>query len=190
MRGGLMAASDHLNNYIKAYHISWNDTPPHELFPSGLQNYREEDNRHPDVLHMGTRKAAMQIHRTHLHEYEIDPSALHPVTHGDAAHMKGKIEAVNRKFIKKMEGVQPELWEDVPGDPREVVHTGQVFPYRNLGEDPGSISYMVPKSAIKSGAVRYRGFTDLTVKDAEGRDARDKIEEEEKMYKYAKPTEK
>lgn len=160
-----MAASDHIHPYIKAYHISWDETPPHELFPGVLQNYREGDNRHPDVLHMGTREAAMQIYRTHLHEYEIDPSALHPVTHGDAEYMKEKIEnpayAVHRDFKKKMEGEQPELWEDVPGDPREAVRTGQVLPYRNFGEDAGSISYMVPKSAIREGRVRYIGVKDI-----------------------------
>lgn len=188
-----MAASDHLNNYIKAYHISWNDTPPHEVAPSNLQDYQEDENVHPEVLHMGTRRAAVQIHRTHLHEYEIDPSVLHPVVHGDSEAMRGQssVEGWRKEKVDKaMSGIQSELWEDISGNPVDVVRTGQVFPYRNLAEDAGSISFMVPKSAIRSGAVRYRGVTDLTAKDAEGRDTRDKIEEEEKMYKYAKPTEK
>ena len=184
-----MSASEHINPFIKAYHVSWNTTPPHELEPSNLQTFQEHENRHPDILHMGTRRASMQIHRTHLHEYEIDPSALHPVVHGDSPAMlevaSSKVPSYKTREIKeKMAGVQPELWESLPGDPREAVGTGKVFPYRNLAEDVGSISFMVPKSAIASGAVRYKGVTDLDAKDESGRTTRDKIEEEEGMYRY------
>lgn len=184
-----MAASDHLNNYIKAYHISWGTTPPHERDSSDVV-FTYNDNVHPDALHMGTRRAAIQIHRTHLHEYEINPSALHPVTQGDSPIMKEKTEKEGwraKSANEAMRGLQPELWETVSADPRQAVRTGQVLPYRNLGEDTGSISFIVPKSAINSGAVRYVGVTDLTAKDDEGRTTRSKIEEEEKMYGYEKP---
>lgn len=167
-----MAASDHIHPYIKAYHISEQETPPHELDPHSLLRYSEWDNTHPDVLHMGSRKAAIHIQnsrlyipRNHLHEYEIDPSIVHPVIYGDSQSMldiSRDIEDSKAKNIDKhMAGIQPELWESIPGDPREAVKTGQVLPYRNFAEDIGSISYMVPKSAIKEGKVRYVGVKDI-----------------------------
>lgn len=159
-----MAASDHISPYIKAYHISWNETPPHELTPTIAQDYQEDENTHPDVLHMGSRKAAMQIWRTHLHEYEIDPSALHPVVHGDSPQMMERAEynpRSKKEVTDAMSKVQPELWESIPGNPLDAVNTGKVFPYRNFAEDVGSISYMVPKSAIAEGKVRYVGVKDI-----------------------------
>ena len=162
-----MAASDHINPAIRAFHISWNETPPHELPTNALQEYREGDNRHPDVLHMGSRDSAMQIYRTHLHEYEIDPDVVHPSVYGDAQHIMDYIDdpyntTKNKEMNEKMKGVQPMVTEAIPADPRDAVKTGEVIPYRNYHEDAGSISYIVPKSAIAAGKVRHVGVTDIT----------------------------
>lgn len=148
------------------YHISWNETPPHELEPvEFMHDYRPGSNLHPDVLHMGTRKSAIQIHRTHLHEYEADPDVIDPVIYGDAQHVMEKVdsEKITSPNIKQvMRGIQPMLFEAMPGDPREAVRTGRVMQYRNLVEDAGSVSFMVPKSAIAAGKVRHVGVQDIT----------------------------
>lgn len=39
-----------------------------------------------------------------------------------------------------------------------MINSGVVQPYRNIVENPGNISYMIPKSAIQSGAVKYAGL--------------------------------
>lgn len=182
-----MAASEHINPFIKAYHISWDTTPPHELKPRESHVVVPGSNVHPDILHMGTRRAAVQIHRTHLHEYEIDQTKMNPVTFADSEDMIFKTTQGGRDwgpFNRSMQGKQEGLWENVTPDTEEVVNKGVVVSYRNRGEDPGSLSFMVPKSAIASGAVRYKGVTDLTAKDESGRTTRDKIEEEEGMYRY------
>lgn len=160
-----MSASDHIHPFIKAYHISWNDTPPHELKPQEFgHEYKEGDNIHPDVLHMGTKNAAMQIYRTHLHEYEIDPSAIDPVVYGDTQHVMDKADNPNypthHEVKQAMKGIQPSIFESITGDPRQAVKTGKVLQYRNFAEDRGSISFMVPKSAIKEGKVRHVGVID------------------------------
>lgn len=160
-----MSAADHINPSIRAFHISWDDTPPHELRPhENLHAYREDDNKHPEVLHMGSRDSAMQIYRTHLHEYEIDPDVVDPIVYGDAQYVMDKADnpayATHREMAKNMKGVQPSLFETLPGDPLEAVRTGKVIQYRNYGENAGSISYMVPKSAIREGKVRHVGVTD------------------------------
>lgn len=183
-----MSASDHVSPYIKAYHISWDETPPHELQPSILQD-RPEGNVHPDIVHMGTRKSAVQIYRTHLHEYEIDPSKMEPVVYSDEQQMVDITESPHhykgRDFLRAMRGKQEGLWETIVPNPQEVAARGVVTPYRNRAEDPGSISYMVPKSAIRSGAVRYKGVTNLTEMTPANRTKRDEIEEAEKLYKYS-----
>lgn len=113
---------------------------------------------------MGSRNAAMQIYRTHLHEYEIDPSVVDHIVYGDSQYVMDKADnpayATHHDMKKAMEGIQPQLFESLPGDPREAVNTGKVLQYRNFGEDPGSISFMVPKSAIASGKVRHVGVID------------------------------
>lgn len=158
-----MSASDHINPKIRMFHISWDETPPHELTPSRIQEYRPDNNLHPDVLHMGTREAALQIHRTHLHEYEMDASDVDPVTYGDAPNLltdPDRFRPTNhfaRTYLKNMKGVQPSLWEETPADPIDAVNRNAVLPYRNLAESPGSVSFIVPKSAIASGKVKYVG---------------------------------
>lgn len=164
---------------IKMYHIAWAETPPHELQPTKLQEYDPENNIHPDVLHMGTRRSALQIYRTTLHEYEVDHKDLDPVVYGEAPYIMadGAFHSFHKQkeFTNKMQGVQEGLWESVPAPVLEAA-SGKIIQYRNRMEDPGSISYMVPKSAIKEGRVRYKGFTALVP------DVRRKLEKEENLY--------
>lgn len=163
-----MAASDHLNGgqMVKMYHISWDDTPPHELKPKTMHEYKGEDNNiHPDVLHMGTKESALALSRTHLHEYEVDPKDIEPVVYGDAQWLleqhetRPELGSVH-SFNKRMRGKQEGLWETVPGNVLEAAG-GKIIPYRNRVESAGDISYMVPKSAIRSGKVRHVGVTDV-----------------------------
>lgn len=183
----MMAASEHINpdQMIKMYHMSWSATPPHKKKPDerGGHDYNPGRNIHPDVLHMGTRRSAISIHRSHLHEYEVSQSDVDPITYGDEGYLLQQHEKYPdthfpRTFRKAMEGKQQGLWENVPADPLEAVNQSKVIPYRNTTEDAGSISYMVPKSAVTSGRVRYKGVTDVT-KDG----MRRKIEDEENIYK-------
>ena len=147
--------------------MSWNAQPPHEE-ALDKPEHALRSNEHPDILHMGTRRAAMTKHRYFLHEYEMDPSAASPVTFADEPDMVERSESknnphdpVSKDWQKAMAGKQEGLWETVQPDLGEAVSKGIVMPYRNRAEDAGSISYAVPKSAIASGAVRYKGVTNL-----------------------------
>lgn len=183
--------------FIKLFHTSWDETPPHMLKPLGMHAYEEGDNVHPDVLHMGDRQAALQIHRTHLHEYEVDSSAVQPWVVGDSKEVMDedddwrKSEHTNQRtadFDKSMAGKQEQLWETTPGDPREAISKLKAIPYRNRRENPGSISYMVPKGLIQTGRARHVGVTDLTTKDEKGVSMRSKLEKEEGMYQHGDKT--
>lgn len=188
-----MATSDHLNDkqFIKIFHISWNDTPPHLLTPTGMHEFNPVDNVHPEVLHMGDRRAALQIHRTHLHEYEMDPSVVQPWIVGDSKFVMDdddewrQSEHINpktRDFDKSMAGKQEQLWETIPSNPYDAISNMEAIPYRNRRENPGSISYMVPKGLIRTGYVRHVGVTDLEQRDEKGVSMRSKLEKEEGMY--------
>jgi hypothetical protein len=158
------------------------------LKPLGMHKYEEGDNVHPDVLHMGDRRAALQIQRTHLHEYEVDSSAVQPWIVGDSKEVMDEdddwrqSEHVNRRtadFDKSMAGKQEQLWETTPGDPREAISKLKAIPY---------VSYMVPKDLMSSGRARHVGVTDLTTKDEKGVSMRSKLEKEEGMYQHGDKT--
>lgn len=164
--------------------------------PAGV-NYYDNDNTHPDVLHMGDRRAALQIHRTHLHEYEIDTDAIQPWVVGDAKiimdeddafRKSGHVNWHSKEFDEKMAGKQEQLWETVPGDPLEAISKMNAIPYRNRRENPGSISYMVPKGLSQTGRLRHVGVTDLQEQDEKGVSMRSKLEKEEGMYQHGDTT--
>lgn len=157
-------------NTVRVYHGSWKETPPHEV--EGDIWYQPTDNVHPDIIHAGTPAAA--VHRTHIHEYEIDLS--HPdvsgVTWGDSPLVlqsdKDYELIANDEpewwskgsrldhFNKRMSGVKEGLFENTSADVLNAAQKGTVLPYRNRREDSGSISYAIPKSAV-GGAVKYIG---------------------------------
>lgn len=182
-----MSAADHINEAqkLRVFHMSWQEQPPH-LFKEGRDSEGREgddDNVHPDVIHAGTRRSALGIHRTQLHEYEIDPDVVDPVVYGDVQYLMDAQERIpdrwqSKEFTKKMSGKQQGLWETIPGKPSDAVNRNVVLPYRNYAEDAGSISYMIPKSLIEQGKVRHVGVIDVSKGGI-----RRTLEQEEGMYR-------
>jgi len=165
-----MPAHEHLNKdqMINLYHSSWDDRPPH-IYEGGTWGGNRdpvdpEDNIHPDVIHMGSatvaREMASETGREYLYMYKVHPSNVAPEVYGDSdVAMTGSNpdSRIGSRFHKKMEGVQQGLWEHISPNITDVANSGKVTAYRNQIEDPGSISHMVPKSAIHEGKVQYRG---------------------------------
>jgi len=162
-----MAASDHVGEHImRVYHASRDVEPPHEVeLPHGfiLRGQREMEyeqgaaytNTHPDIIHAGTHKAASELGggiRPYIHAYDVDTREMSPVTYDDAPGM-----GETNVFQRSMSGVQQSLWESVPSTGEETLKHGRVQPYRNKVEDAGSVSFMIPKSAITAGRVTYVG---------------------------------
>jgi len=161
-----MAASDHVGDHImRVYHASREETPPHEVEPKYADELRDlkktmstkesHNNTHPDIIHAGTYESAKEIGggiRKYMHVYDVDTREMSPVTYGDASYT-----GETQKFKKRMEGAQQSLWESVPSTGMETLEHGRVQPYRNKGEDEGSISYMIPKSEVGTGRVKYVG---------------------------------
>lgn len=162
-----MPAHNHINKTQKMYHMSWNAEPPHEKRLDKPKHALRE-NEHPNVIHMGTRRAALNQFRTYLHEYEMDTSHADPVVYSDESSMVERTEStrnphdsIANSWRKAMSGKQEGLWETVQPDIKQAASKGTVIPYRNRAEDAGSISYAVPKAAVKSGKVRYVGVTNM-----------------------------
>ena len=182
--------------FVRVFHSSESAYPPHEeeapyTVKSRYEersarygkNYPTVANVHPDVIHAGTRGAATEIgsHRPYMHMYDIPVTAQYPVTFGDSPGMTFEDEeekfdteegtpeetGLARQFQKKMRGVQQGLFETTPGDPRLAVRSNLAVPYRNKGEDEGSISWMIPKGAVKSGRIKYAGLDPDYISEAE-----------------------
>ena len=165
-----MSASDHIGEHIiRVYHSSRVAEPPHEVelkYADDLRNYKKttstkesHNNTHPDIIHAGTHKSAHEIGggtRQFMHMYDVDTREMSPVTYGDAWYA-----GETQEFKKRMSGEQESLWESVPSTGMETLEHGRVQPYRNKAEDEGSISYMIPKSEVTAGRVKYVGHTKL-----------------------------
>lgn len=165
-----MAASDHIGEHIiRVYHSSRSVVPPHSLevpHADTLRTLKKAEgvkhaynNVHPDLIHAGTEEAAREIGggtRPFIHMYEVDTREMSPVVYGDAPGL-----GETQKFRRRLAGEQESLWESVHSTGLETLEHGKVQPYRNRAEDEGSISYMIPKSEISAGRVRYAGRQDL-----------------------------
>lgn len=173
--------------FIRVYHSSASSTPPHKTSASKMRRsiykdrrkrygdrFPEVSNTHPDVIHAGTETAARGFGYEYMHAYDIPVTAQYPVAFGDAPEMtfhdeeerfdfeEGTPEETGypRTFQKNMRGVQQSLFETTPGDPHLAVRTRMAVPYRNKGEDEGSISWMIPKRGVKKGGIKYAGLVE------------------------------
>lgn len=144
------------------FHSSVSQTPPHLVTPNrdDIEGY---DNAHPDVIHAGTRQAALDItgihgNRDFIHAYQVPAEHTYPVTFGDEQYLQNEPDKRNKRDARVVStGEQEGLFETLTGDPELALRTNMAVPYRNMGEDVGSISYMLPKSAINEGKIRYVG---------------------------------
>lgn len=167
--------------FVTVYHSSDRMTPPHEVTYSRNETGTdwqpgatiEQDNRDPKIIHAGTEESTKGFSRPYTHVYEIPVEHQYPVTFGDAPEMTFRddresfdpetgLPQSSGSFIspyqQRLRGVQQGLFESTPGDPKLAIRTNMAVPYRNKGEDMGSISWMIPKDAVRSGRIRYAGL--------------------------------
>jgi len=161
--------------FQRVFHRSNSDTPVHLQEATTRQAYHPDSNYHPDIFHVGTEESALDIRfndRPYMQEYEIDLShpSISPVTWGEESSVIRKHDKIEanpekahpsevksvRKFTDSMIGKQEGLFESVPANAEYAAEKSSILPYRNRIEDTGSISYIVPKSAV-GGAVRLVG---------------------------------
>jgi hypothetical protein len=168
-----MAASDHLSDYIRVYHSSYSETPPHEYDHPFLSraNSLPDSNVHKDIIHAGTERSALDLSgieepnrasepRKWMHSYLVPKASVYPVVFGDESLPDARAKEVP-SFAKAMRGVQEGLFETMTGTPEMALDYDSVIPYRNRAEDRGSISYMIPKHMVGDRVI-HEGVEDLT----------------------------
>lgn len=153
--------------FTRVYHSSFSPFPPHEFDPKeeldDPKQYPESyGNSHIDVIHAGTENASSGVgrFRKYTHMYDVPSHSMYPVTFGDEDEFLNEQSFDQERakiFNSSMKGAQPGLFEETSAEPEFALKTNKVIPYRNRVEDPGSISYMIPKNAINPKGVIYVG---------------------------------
>lgn len=165
---------DHMGpQFVRVFHASDSGVPPHQMPYWWSSRPQENTNLHPDVIHAGSETAANLFNRDYVHVYDIPVESQYPVTFGDEPSMtfSDRHELFDRQtgepvssggfakvFQTQMRGVQQGLFESIPGDPKLAVKTKMAVPYRNKGEDPGHVSWMIPKDGVAEGNIKYKGL--------------------------------
>lgn len=152
------------------YHGTWSSAPPHEkIMPKS-------------VFHAGTLNSAytrigdtMPRYRNNptgetIHAYEIQPHApMGMMTYTDPDRNKVSAKYFDDSVSKTADNYASDQLDVSKGD-----NTKRIRKYVNLIEDPGDMSYLIPKDFVESGYVRYLGpqfvnwqqVTHSAVKDA------------------------
>lgn len=151
---------DHMSRqFTYVVHSTENPTPTHAL-PDSDYPYKNErtENKHPSSFHAGTPEAAGFKVRdskvVYSHLYKIDRNSIDPLMWRDNMYE-------GDKFKERVKDIPPMLSESVPytrdmiADNSEL-KSPKVIPYRNMVEDMGSTSFIIPKNLIGKG-VEYLG---------------------------------
>lgn len=153
---------DHMSRqFTYVIHASNNPDPVHTIrdfdYPLGGV-VGNEDNLHESAFHAGTPNAAkarnLNDEAMYHHVYKIDRNVLDPLMWSDNA-------GETPPFRYRLRDVQPMLTESVPFN-RNLIDRNvnskypTVTPYRNMVEDRGSTSFIIPKKLVGKG-VEFLG---------------------------------
>lgn len=100
--------------FMTVFHASRSDVPPHRQAPTPRQLWTPDSNLHPDVIHAGSDKAALDIMgetRPYIHEYtvEMEHPRVSPVIWGDEPQILQEDEDI--AHYRKM-GVLDDMLEE------------------------------------------------------------------------------
>lgn len=144
------------------YHSSFYQRPPHKwVAERPAEMVLDFGNASPFHFHAGTYKAAIDRtkpdqhsdhfpRREYLHAYVINKEQMHPVVYGDDEELSYPSDQENVREGMKKKGInQQGLFETVPLTRDVLEKSRDVIPYRNAGEDIGSVSYAIPKDRVE-----------------------------------------
>lgn len=173
-----MAAKDALgkDQFIEVHHMSQHLDPPHSIPVEGFKDRAEyeqavKSGTHRDdrfwglhaTIFAGTGETTKDFaqRKSFRHTYRVPVSALEPTVMGDDDDWLHADSTIN-SALRNANVTQPEIFESVPASRMDVVRRGRVQPYRNYGEGPGSLSFIIPKENMESLGVEYLGRTALS----------------------------
>lgn len=161
-----MSAADHTSSdqFVDVYHANRRvfDLPPHERTPFGVKGPEK------DAIFAGTLKSSEERmsrvprgHEYQVHHYRVPQSLMSGEVWGDDFLASGYNRVHDRAGIA---GDNPGLWEGIPVNPGEAAQRNVVTRYRNMVEDEGSISVVMPRHLIASGKIQYMGASTIKKK--------------------------
>ena len=140
-----MSASEHLNHIL--FHASTSAIPPHKQKKNSNSSF-----------HVGTLQAA--IDRIHLYHFDDDALKLEDPQVNAYMHVYETSVPKNAHIYDDPSASgysdyhAPDWDIDNAIDEDNIIN---VTPYINRHEDPGSISYVIPKSSIRAKNTKYVG---------------------------------
>ena len=166
---GVKPPRDHMSRqFTYVIHGSQNKVPVHEIpdkqYPAVPMH--SITNIHRSSFHAGTPQAAAdkvswKSDTTYAHVYRIDRDTIDPLM------WKDTLDYENPPFQKRLRGIQPMLSESVEYRSGMIAENAEskapkAIPYRNMGEDYGSTSFIIPKNIVGKG-VKYLGTVKKTI---------------------------
>lgn len=153
---GVSKPRDHMGRqFTYVIHSSDTKTPTHEL-PDSEYPFRVEEgeNKHPSSFHAGTPMSAGARRMDYKHVYRIDRNVIDPLMWRDNIYE-------DDRFRWRLRDTPPMLTESIPVT-RDMIadnaksKSPRAIPYRNMYEDKGSTSFIIPKNLVGKG-VTYLG---------------------------------
>lgn len=157
---GVNPPRDHMSRQFTYVIHGSNDATPTHALPDSSYPFRveETENKHPSSFHAGTPKAAgfkgQHSSQSYSHVYKIDRNVVDPLMWRDNLYE-------DERFQQRVKDIPPMLSESVPYT-RDMIaanaesKTPKAVPYRNMYEDKGSTSFIIPKKLVGKG-VTYLG---------------------------------
>lgn len=146
--------------FRRVVHLSENETPPHtvdhpwaDVFGQGMGDRAASNAVLFTADEVDTSDLVRKTGRRFAHTYEVPEELMSIERFGD-----DDLTGAARTHFSRTDS--PELWEGTPASRKDAVERNQVIRFTNHYELPGKNSYIMPKSLIQGGAIRYAGSRD------------------------------
>lgn len=143
----------------RVVHLSISSDPPHTVKHPDPKSYGDDRRFNNEVIFAGgvehlkpLAESDVLDRRPYVHTYEVPESLISPETFADDT-----FPGQSKWFHTHPKG---ELGSDLPASRQDAVTNKRVVKYTNAIEAAGKLSYIMPKSRIESGDIRYVGLTE------------------------------
>jgi hypothetical protein len=148
--------------FRRIIHLSDSGAAPHTVDHDMADIYRNDktDRKYTNEVVFAADEADFDVlnkemYRENVHAYDVPEDMLSVERFGDddLEELSGGTYA----YPGAGRTSQPELWESIPASRKDAVTRQKVMRFTNSFEAPGKQSYIVPKTIINDGRVRYVG---------------------------------
>jgi hypothetical protein len=166
--------------FRQVVHLSNSADPPHTVDHPHYKRKLDDPLRETSAATQGVRD-----------RINFANSVVFAADHADVGSMRDSVYLGNRKYVHNYSvptqamsvelfgdddldpeqniwagGDEPELWQGVQATREDAATNNRVVRFVNAGETHGKTSYILPKSMITSGDIRYEGTTTVDPGDS------------------------